>query len=148
MDVVQAGPEDLEAVLALLRGSALPTEGVAEHFCGFLVARAGGAVAGCAGQEGYSSNVLLRSLAVAPAYRGRGLGRALTRRIIEQARENGASRVYLLTETAGDFFLKFGFCRIPREKAESAIGASAEFRSICCQSAACMRLVLRHRPPG
>ena len=59
MDVVQAGPEDLEAVLALLRGSALPTEGVAEHFCGFLVARAGGAVAGCAGQEGYSSNVLL-----------------------------------------------------------------------------------------
>lgn len=142
VEIIKAEPKDLNTVLALLADASLPKEGVAEHFQDFLVARAKGQVVGSVGMERYGQSALLRSLAVAPQYRGRGLGRALTRRLLEQAREQGVKRVFLLTTTAPDFFPKFGFRRIPREGADTEVKDSVEFRTACCQSAVCMRLDL------
>ena len=141
-EIIKASPEDLDAVLALLADASLPKDGVAEHFQDFFVARAGGRVIGSAGMERYGPSVLLRSLAVAPAHRGRGLGRTLAERILREAREQGVERVFLLTATAAEFFPKFGFKRIAREEADAEVKESVEFRTACCQSAACMRLDL------
>ena len=75
VEITKASPEDLGVVLDLLAGASLPKEGVAEHFQHFLVARAEGSVVGAVGMEPYGESALLRSLVVAPARRGCGLGR-------------------------------------------------------------------------
>ena len=75
--IEQARPEQLAAITELLRQSDLPPEGLAEHLASALVAREGAAVVGSAALECYGDAALLRSVAVAPAYRGQGLGSAL-----------------------------------------------------------------------
>ncbi len=140
--VAPARAEDLAAVLALLGEASLPQAGVAEHFAHFLVARADGRIVGAVGMEPYGASALLRSLVVAPAWRGRGLGRTLAERLLAEMRAGGARRVVLLTETAAGFFSTLGFERIAREEADPAVRASVEFTTACCQSAACMRLDL------
>lgn len=140
--ITKASPEGLDAVSALLADAALPREGVAEHFGHFLVARADGKVVGAVGMERYGSSAMLRSLVVAPPHRDRGLGRALTERILQEARAQGVRRAFLLTETAAKFFPKFGFSQVEREEADAGVRSSVEFRTACCQSAVCMRLDL------
>jgi amino-acid N-acetyltransferase len=134
-----AAPGDLPAVLALLTAASLPREGVADHFPRFLVARRAGDVVGSIGLEPYGRSALLRSLAVAPQERDRGLGRELTERLLELAAGDGATRIFLLTETAADFFVRLGFRPIAREDVDPAVRASLEFAGICPQSAVCMR---------
>lgn len=56
----------------------------------------------------------IRSVAVAPRYRGRGLGSRLVRTCLEEAAVLGLSEVFLLT-LAPDFFEKFGFRVVSRE---------------------------------
>jgi amino-acid N-acetyltransferase len=129
-------------VLALLAEASLPREGVAEHFNEFLVAREAGQVTGAVGMECYGESVLLRSLVIAPSRRQQGLGRALAAQLLDQARRRGATRVFLLTETAPDFFARLGFQRIARDEADAAVQASGEFQSCCPQSAVCMWFVL------
>lgn len=141
-EITKATPGDLDAVLALLADVSLPVDEVAEHFRDFLVARAEGSVVGSVGMEHYGPSALLRSLVVAPSHRNRRLGRALTERILQEARGQGVKRVFLLTETAPQFFPKFGFRRIAREEADAGVKESVEFRTTCCQSAVCMRLDL------
>lgn len=137
--IAPARPEELDRVLALLAAASLPADGVREHFGEFLVARARGQVVGAVGMERYNESVLLRSLVVAPDHRGRGLGRSLTEALLDQARARGAERVFLLTETAADFFPLFGFARIAREEADAGVRRSPEFRTACPQAAVCMR---------
>ena len=137
-----ARPGDLPAVLQLLAAAALPVEGVAEHFDHFLVAVDERGPAGVAGLEHHGPAALLRSLAVRSDWRGLGLGVLLTRRILEQARLAGSRQVFLLTETAPEFFPRFGFRVAAREEAGAALNESVEFRSACPQSAVCMRLDL------
>src|SRR5262245_33464833 len=101
---------DLPLVLALLEGAALPTAGVVEAWSGFLVAESGGDVVGVVGLESCGDRyALLRSAAVADAWRRRGLGRALVERAIADARGRGIEALYLLTTTAETYFPSFGF---------------------------------------
>ena len=136
-------PEDLDAVLALLSEASLPLDGVAEHFANFLVADLGDSIFGTVGLEVYGRSALLRSLAVDSRCRGQGLGSALTDRMLTEARSRGVERVFLLTETAPEFFAKFGFKRIERDGADEAIHQSVEFQAACCESAICMQLAAR-----
>lgn len=56
----------------------------------------------------------LRSVAVSPAYRGRGLGDRLVRTCLEEARVLGLSEVFCLT-LRPEFFQRFGFRVVSRE---------------------------------
>lgn len=98
-------------------------------------------VIGSAALEVYGAAALLRSVAVAQAHRGRGLGRRLIQAALELGDAHGVRTVYLLTESAADFFGRLGFRRIPRARAEPAVGASIEFQEACPASATCMVLV-------
>jgi amino-acid N-acetyltransferase len=136
-----ARPDDLESVLALLGEVELPTEGVAEHFGEFLVARDESKLLGCIGQERYGDVMLLRSLAVSPSVQRGGLGKALTARLLEAALSAGVSEVVLLTTTAKDFFARqFGFDEVARSDFDQAFANSPEWHLPRCSSAACMRL--------
>ncbi len=78
----------------------------------FLVATVGGAVVGCGAVHVLWEDLAeVRTLAVDPAARGRGVGHALLARLVERARELGVERVFCLTfETA--FFARHGFAEI------------------------------------
>lgn len=130
-----ARKSDLPAVLALLERSGLPQDGLSKHLAATLVARDGDAIVGSAGLEVYGGAALLRSVAVDSALRGQGLGQRLTRTALDLARQQGIATVYLLTETAGDFFPRFGFHRIERAAVDPAVQQSVEFKGACPASA-------------
>ena len=134
-----AGPADLEAVAELLRESRLPLDGLEDAFPAAIVATRGGRIVGCVALQLCGRAALLRSLAVSPDERGRGVGAALTMKALAAARTLGARDVYLLTETARDFFPRFGFAVEDRAGAPAAVQSSVEFRSACPASALMMR---------
>lgn len=138
LSVGKARPGDLPPLQELLSLCGLPFDGVADHVHAFLVARDGGRLAGSVGVERHGADGLLRSLAVHPDYRRRGLGAHLTRRALGEARRLRLRRLFLLTETAPEYFLRFQFRPIPRGQAPPALQASVEFASACPETATCM----------
>ncbi|MBA2627099.1 MAG: GNAT family N-acetyltransferase, partial [Gemmatimonadales bacterium] len=88
----------------------------------------------------YGASGLLRSVAVDPAWRGRGLARKLTAHAIDAARTLGIDDIYLLTTTAEDYFPRLGFEPIAREAVPAGVRESVEFKGACPASAAAMRL--------
>jgi 2-keto-4-pentenoate hydratase/GNAT superfamily N-acetyltransferase len=137
--IAAATATDIPAVLALLEASGLPTAGLADHAATVLVARDGGVIIASAALESYGTVALLRSVAVAPVARGRGLGRRLTLAAVDLARTLGIETLYLLTETAEGFFRALGFYPLPRDEVPDAVRASVEFTSTCPASARAMR---------
>lgn len=134
---------DLEAVAALLRGASLPTDGLDEQFGdGYAIAECDGVAVGAEGIEVYDAAGLLRSAVVDPAWRGRGVGDALTRDRLAWAAARGLREVWLLTTTAADYFPRFGFARASRDEAPEAMQRSREFAEACPASAVAMRLPL------
>jgi amino-acid N-acetyltransferase len=142
IDVSRATPADLSAVLSLLSECELLETGVAESIETFVVARAAGALIGCAGLEAYGDLGLLRSVAVRARARGSGLGSELVARVTDAARAQGLRELFLLTTTAPRFFERRGFEAVPRSSVPAAIAASWEFRVGCPQTALPMRLAL------
>lgn len=132
--------KEWERYRELLRDANLPLEGVGPGKGGlFLVAvDSAGRVAGGVGLDGMGPELLLRSLVVAPAERGSGLGRALLAAIEEMARDSGAESLFLLTETAARFFAGRGFLDLSREQAPACIRQTAEFAVLCPASARLM----------
>lgn len=142
MRIHSASTRDLPAIFDLLARSRLPADGLAEHLDTTFAAWDGTRLIGCAALELYAGAALLRSVAVEESRRGTGLGQALTRAALDLARARRAKTVYLLTETAGGFFPRFGFERIARDEVEAAVKQSAEFTTACPASALVMRLRL------
>lgn len=138
-DPVPATPADTPAIMALLAEYKLPTADLSpERLHEFLVVRNGGSLDGVIGLEVYGTSGLLRSLAVAPATRGTGLGKLLVSALEERARRRGLRELWLLTTTAADFFAKGGYRVADRASAPEAVQKSAEFASLCPSSAVCM----------
>lgn len=81
---------------------------------------------------------LLRSLAVKDALRGRRLGSRITDELIDVARENNVTHIYLLTETARLFFKRKGFVDIDRKDVPAEVQGSSEFSGVCSDDAVCM----------
>lgn len=146
LEVRVAQPADWPTVSRLLREAGLPEAGAREHLGGFILAAQGDDIVGVAGLEVHADEGLLRSVVVAPAARGTGLGQRLVAAMIAAARARGLRGLTLLTETAPDYFPRFGFRPITREAAPIALRASAEFREACPASAAVLRLDLQPNP--
>jgi amino-acid N-acetyltransferase len=142
VNVERATPHDLAAIEALLTANQLPTAGLRESLGTALVARVGSRTIGSVALEVYPSGVLLRSVAVDSAWRGRGIGHQLTGAALDLARSLGARAAYLLTTTAGEFFPRFGFSRVERADIPDDLKESIEFRSACPSSALVMRAAL------
>jgi len=140
-----AEPGDLPRVEHLLVASGLPLAGVADALAAgsFVVAEHDAELIGVAGLEVCCDNALLRSVAVADAWRARGLGRALVSRVIAEAESRGIRALYLLTTTAEGYFPSFGFAGVLREQVPDDVRATEEFRGACPASAVAMKLELR-----
>lgn len=132
------GQPSLPAATALLTQAGLPTDdldGKLEHFIG---AGSRQRLDGVVGLELFSGLALLRSLAVAPAARGQGLGKVLVSAAEDHARSHGARQVFLLSETAEDFFRSLGYRTVARSFAPEQIRATREFSDLCPESASFM----------
>ena len=137
MDIF-ANPNE-SAVKQLLSKSSLPiTDITAQHLRHFFGCGSGPELEGLVGLELYGEVALLRSLAVAAAHRGVGLGSRLVAFAERHARDQGVKSLYLLTTTAEAFFLRRGYARMPREDAPTAIRSTKEFAGICPVSSAFM----------
>jgi len=100
----------MPAVLALLESAGLPTADLA-GIAGLRtwVDESGDSISGVIALDAFGSEGLLRSLAVAPDYRGRGIGRVLVARLEADARAEGIRKLILLTQTAEPFFRSLGY---------------------------------------
>lgn len=82
---------------------------------------------------------LLRSVAVAEDWRGQGFGAEQVKQLVALPEVQASKGVYLLTETAPDFFTKLGFREIPRWQTPQAISKSTQFSALCPQTAVVMK---------
>jgi len=138
-----ANADDVPSVVELLEASLLPTVGIADGLCSLIVAEYDGAIVGVVGLEACCNRyALLRSTAVADAWRGRGVGRQLVHRAIGEAEARGIEALYLLTTTAETYFPSFGFAQVSREDVPAEIRATDEFTGACPASATVMSLCL------
>jgi amino-acid N-acetyltransferase len=131
-----ADENDLEGIRQLLETCDLPTNDLRDHLTNFIVAREKDRVIGCVGFE--MKGPLLRSLAVAPDFRGHGIAKKLCVRLLEHAKELAATEIFLLTTTASDFFEKIGFIRKSRNDAPHGIRTHKQFAELCPDSAVLM----------
>ena len=133
---------DLHAIRDLLTASGLPTAGLEDHWKTFVVAHDGDRIVGCGGAEAYQFAALIRSIAVEPTYRGKGLGRRIVRQLLDRLASRGLREFYLLTTDAEEYFRKRGFKTIDRDEVHPQLLASREFQDACPTDATCMRLVM------
>ena len=132
---------DLDIIVGLLTAVDLPTEDVGSStLASFVVAELDGTVVGVAGLENYGNYGLLRSVAVAPVQRNKGIAKKLTHATLERAAVGRIGEVYLLTTTADKYFTRHGFLPVERIEVPDEIKSTAEFSSLCPDSAVVMRL--------
>lgn len=114
--------DDVKPIHGLLiefsrRGLLLPRSlgDICSHLRDFFVWVEGGTLIGCGALHiSWIDLGEIRSLAVADAARGRGIGSQIVQRCLEEARELHIPRVFTLTFVP-DFFEKLGFRRVPKE---------------------------------
>ena len=133
---------DRETIHALLDAERLPSSDLAASGVVLIAAETRDRVVGCVGVEAHGDAGIIRSLAVAPEFRGQGIARTLVSHAEALALKGGAQCLYLLTEGAADFWNKIGYVEVSRTEPPPAVRASAEFASLCSPSATCMKRAL------
>lgn len=131
--------ESLQSVRNLLRECRLPSDDL--HLDDSIYVRyedSNGRLIGTAGLEIYFPFALLRSVAVSELQRGRSIGRQIVTDMLRRSEAKSLKAVYILTETAHDFFARNGFKDVARDNVPAQVSASSEFTSVCPVSAACM----------
>jgi N-acetylglutamate synthase-like GNAT family acetyltransferase len=133
-----ARDDDHAAIERLLIDNQLPSDGIAPLLNSFLVAESTQDLVGVVGLEQCGEYALLRSAAVASAWRGKGVGKQLVERAVARAESQGIRALYLLTTTAEHYFPSFGFEVTTRDAVPAAVQATEEFRVACPASATVM----------
>lgn len=133
---------DQEDIASLLSGFMLPLEGL-ENTRIWVLQEDSGNIIGTVGLEVWGKNGLLRSVAVKKNWQNRGCGTCLINHVVDEARKNEISDLFLLTQTAQSFFRKMGFRKIESSRVAGSIKDSAEFKGACPKTATLMCLKLK-----
>lgn len=140
--IVRLQSGDLNRLENLLRSNQLPIEDCAAQALNFYGIFDQGNLVAAGGLEPAANYALLRSVAVEQRYRDRGLARAMSEFLINQAHAEGRKAVYLLTESAEGYFAKLGFRRVARAQVPLEIAQTRQFTSLCPDTASCMVMSL------
>jgi len=128
----------LDAMVAALNAASLPADDVAELGRSFFRFVVNDVPAGFGGFELYRREALLRSIVVLAEQRGKGVGRLIVERLVMRVREAGATRAWLITDSASRYFAKLGFHAVDRATAPPAILATRQAADICATTAPLM----------
>jgi amino-acid N-acetyltransferase len=144
----QGRPDDWPAVGALLADAGLPVDdldpaSMPQFTIASRASKRAEALAGVIGLQSFDKVGLLRSLVVATSARSAGCGSKLVQAVERNASEAGVRELWLLTMDARGYFENRGFRAVSRETAPPAIRLTAEFTSLCPDSAVLMMKTLR-----
>ncbi|MCV3243462.1 arsenic resistance N-acetyltransferase ArsN2 [Mesorhizobium sp. ZC-5] len=135
---------DAADFIAALEAEQLPTDDLTASDRSFFRFKRDGAIAGYGGIELYGRSMLVRSIVVLPQARGQGIGRLITKGLLEHAAAHGAMDAYLLTTSAADFFETVGFKRIQRDAAPPEILSTRQASSLCPSTAVLLMMPIPH----
>ncbi len=107
VNIKNAGTGDIPDIKSILSQYILETELVEDNIDRFVVAETGGMIVGCAYLDTNMSLVELRSIAVLPGWKNKGIGRRLFETLMQRAK-GMTDRIYVRTTSRG-FFEKMGF---------------------------------------
>lgn len=139
MLIKRPDPNQLTEIRKLLQSCNLPYQDLTEnHLANFLIASEDNQIVGVAGLEVFNQSALLRSLAVAPDFRSRGLGGHLVHRLEEEAKAAKVNQLFLLTTTAERYFTHLGYHQINRIVVPVEIQHTTEFDELCSETTVCM----------
>lgn len=134
-----ATKNQLNDIKSLLKKLNLVYEDVDKYVENFIVVLNNKQIMGCAGFEKYDEVGLLRSVAVNPKHQGKGIGHKLIEEINANAKKREIKEFYLLTDSASQFFLKFGFEEVSRANVDERIKKTYEYSEACSESAIVMK---------
>jgi amino-acid N-acetyltransferase len=122
-----AQPSDAGEIAALLTRCDLSPGEAFTQIDQFKVAMCGTRLVACGAAASLGDAVLIRNVAVEPAYRNRGIATRLVECLLMRARSSGARSVYLVTATAPTYFSRWGFLLIAADRAPEDIRASSAY---------------------
>ena len=138
-DIAVAPTPPPAAIADLLRTADMPADDLGRHEPTTVwTAGIAGEIQGTAALEQYECYGLLRSVVVAEPHRGHGWARLLTEAALSAARKADLVAVYVLTETAADYFFGLGFVAVNRRAVPPVVRQSTEFAELCPDSAVAM----------
>ena len=140
--IISLDASHLLAIEALLKNCDLPFEDCEEHLNNFIGMISDDRLIAIGALQLDGPIALLRSIVVDPEYRSAGLASDMTRHLLNTAKGKGVKEFYLLTETAEQYFTRFGFRAVDRDSLPKSIQETRQFNSLCPASAQAMRLEL------
>lgn len=111
--ILKAAEADIKDIKTILSFYFLDTDNVVKNLPEFIVAQNDAKILGCACLD-IGTIVELRSIAILPAYRNKGIGSKLVEAILVRAKE--LTDVIYLRTTSPVFFEKMGFVRLPEKE--------------------------------
>ncbi len=129
------------AVITLLQKTGLLTDDLPTDLSDFLLAWDGDELVGVAGLERHAAVGLLRSVAVDPAHRHKGIATLLIDRLLTIADAAPIQPIYLITATAERYFSRHAFTPVHRDDVPDAIRKTQQFSGLCPASAVVMKRI-------
>ena len=145
MDTRRATERDLERIRVFLEEAGLPALPSNLPLSNVVVALNGHEVLGGVALQVCALSGLLCSAVVSPEHQRTGIGSSLLQSIIARAHELGLRDLYLLTETASEFFSSAGFEGIDRSELPGEIRATPDYKQQGTESVVVMKLPLATR---
>jgi amino-acid N-acetyltransferase len=139
MIIVKATDQRRDQIINLLQSQKLPSEDLPLLLNDFYIALEEDKLIGVIGMERYSHYGLLRSMAVHPGYRNRHIAETLVNMLEDKAAATGITSMFLLTETAANYFERKGYDTITRDDVPNDLMGSSEFNHVCPESATVMK---------
>lgn len=130
-----ARPEHRAEVEVLLQQAGLSTMGLDSAYAQGWVALSGARVVGFLTADQVGEAALVRSLAIDPGWRRQGVAARLLARCKRDWRAQGVRQLWLLTETAVDWFTQQGFQQVTREELPVCWQSHPLVKSVCASSA-------------
>ncbi|MCV9385866.1 arsenic resistance N-acetyltransferase ArsN2 [Reichenbachiella ulvae] len=127
--------QDLPEVVSLLTSNKLTSDDLNKGKINFFGIKKESKLIACIGLESCQGVGLLRSLVVDDDFRAQGLARALVDCLETEAKMQGFRSLYLLTTSAGAYFLRLGYSQMDREEVPEGVRASEQFSALCPDSA-------------
>ena len=129
---------DIEQIESLLKEYSLPINDIFENINNFIIAEQDNKIVGLGGFEKHGEIVLLRSITVTQEYRGKAIGKSIYQLLESKISRLGINQLYLLTETAADYFKNIGFTIKERINVPEAVMRTKQFSALCPSTAVVM----------
>ena len=130
--------QDIGQIENVLKKYNLPVNDILEYIDNFIVSEKENKIIGVGGYETLGEIALIRSIAVAQEYRGKSVGVNIYNLLERKIQDIGIKEVYLLTETATDYFRKLGFTIKERTSIPKVVTQTKQFKELCPSTAVVM----------